>query len=351
MRASEYAKKRMPSLKQKSKRDCMTAGQAKKNLKETLADYLPLIDATLSAQEIRVSIRPFRAAVIFVEDFVLEVSGDDKTNYPAKPWFAILYHYVDEWYREQYGAAFKADKSGFAIGVVLVREIPVEVQVPLTRLRVETPGESSWVFFPVEVEKDEEPLEWLVSPPTLERLLADEKSKLGARTVTVASSLRSLQMNLMGIEPRDEQVTGLLDGVLAEFETSARNILRNDTSGRGSALWALQMATERILKAFAKHKMNSFREIHNLFELFDDMAEYLSGINRDLLKKLPRDKQAVTDRYGLGGTPSLPEMIDAYNSALELSVGISRLFKRKLSIGGGGLLLKRPPWLTLPAQK
>jgi hypothetical protein len=43
----------------------------------------------------------------------------------------------------------------------------------------------------------------------------------------------------MAIEPDDKAVDGLLDGVLAELEAAARNILRNDSGERGSALWFL----------------------------------------------------------------------------------------------------------------
>lgn len=329
----------------------MTEDQKPKSLTDVIADFLPLIDELLSAQEVKVTLRPIRAAIMFVDDVVISISGDEKgksTDYVAKPWFAVIYHYVEKWYQEQYGAAFKRDESGIAIGTAFVRDLPIELRVPLTRMRVETPNETSWLCFPIEVETDENPLDWLVSPPNLERLESNEKSDLIAQATAVATELRALQLNLMGMEPSDSEVRGLLDGVLAEFESCAQNILRNDTSGRGSALWSLQMATERILKAFAKHKNGSFKEIHNLFILYDDVAVHLSGIKRDLLKKLPRDKQAITDRYGLGGTPTLSELKDAYRSALELSAAISRLFKRKISLGGSRFLLKRPPWLTLP---
>jgi len=319
-------------------------------LKEAIAGHLSNIDAELSAYEVPLKIRPLRASIMFVKDYVSEVSGDDKNNFEAKPWFAIIYHHVEQWYRDHYGPAFDRDRSAIASGVVLVRDIPVEIRVLLTRSRVETPGETAWLLFPVEVAGDENPFTWLVDPPKLDKLLADERSKLTKQTTDIGTALRAIRINLMGVEPSDNVTQGLLDGVLAELEASARNILRNDTSGRGSALWALQMAVERTLKALSQHKRGSFREIHNLFELFDDVTAHLSTIDRNLLKKLPHDKQVITDRYGLGGTPTLWEAANAYNAALEIISGISRLFKHKFYVGGGGVLLKRPPWLSLPSE-
>jgi len=82
-------------------------------------------------------------------------------------------------------------------------------------------------------------------------------------------------MNLMGVEPHDDAVHGLLEGVLAEFESAARQLLRPEDTGRASALWTLQMAVERVLKAYAQHKTRniSFKST-NLFELYDDIAAH-----------------------------------------------------------------------------
>lgn len=45
-----------------------------------------------------------------------------------------IYHEVLRWYRETYGPAFeREDSRSTATGIVLVRGLPVELRVPLTR--------------------------------------------------------------------------------------------------------------------------------------------------------------------------------------------------------------------------
>jgi hypothetical protein len=108
---------------------------------------------------------------------------------------------------------------------------------------------------------------------------------------------------------------------------------------------------ERTLKAFAQHRAGTFRQIHNLYELFDDIAGYATAVDRNLLKKLPRDRDVMSDRYGLRGTPTIWETYEAYKAALSLVGSVSRHFKRKISFGGGGVLLRKPPWTTLPSDQ
>jgi hypothetical protein len=318
-------------------------------LEESIAENLVKIDVILSAQETPLRMRPFSAATIFVEHCIVEISGDVKTDYAVKPWFAIIYHHIDQWYRDHYGAAFNAKTDSIAIGLVLVRDIPVEIQVPLTTSRVEVPGETAWIKFPIEVDPDEAPLSWLVSPPNLVRLSDGEHAQLTSDATSVAKALRSIKVNFMGIEPADETVNGLLEGVMPELETAARNVLRNDAHGHGGALWALQMAVERTLKAFSQHKSGTFRKIHNLFELFDDVASHGVKVDRVLLKKLPGDKEVMNDRYGLGSTPSLREVVEAYKAALSIVGCFSHDFRRKVNVGGASFLIGKAPWTTLPS--
>ncbi|WP_027547601.1 hypothetical protein [Bradyrhizobium sp. WSM2254] len=324
----------------------------KPTLKDAIYGHMPLIDTRLAADESLLAVRPFEAAAMFVKDCVFEVSNDpDKDDFAAKPWFAIIYHHVEAWYRETYGDAMKRGAGNVACGVVLVRDLPVELAVPLTRSKVETPGETAWLFFPVTVEQDEDPLDWLMAAPSLATLNKAAKEGVGKDAVAIATALRSIRIDFMGIEPHDDAVFGLLEGVLAEFESAARQMLRAEPTGRASALWTLQMAVERTLKAFAQHKAGTFRQIHNLYELFDDVAGYGTGADRNLLKKLPRDRDVMSDRYGLRGTPTIWETYEAYKAALLLVSSLSRHFKRKINVGGGGVLLRKPPWTTLPSEQ
>jgi hypothetical protein len=332
------------------------AETAPRDLKQAIYQFMPLIDPILAAAETPLGMRALHAATRFVEDLVVDVSTETdkenfKENFALKPWFAIIYHHVDNWYRETYAEALKRGHEKTACGVVLVRDLPVELDVPLTTSRIETPGETAWLTFPVTVEEDEEPLSWLKGAPNIVHLSEQDQTRVLNDAVEVATALRSIRINFMGVEPRDDTVSGLLEGVLPEFESAARQILRRETSGRASALWTLQMALERVLKAYAQHRMGTFRQIHNLFELFDDAARHGFNGDRELLKKLPRDREVMSDRYGLRGTPTLQEMIEAYNAALTLVSVASGQFNRKFNVGGASFLLRKAPWITLPSEK
>ncbi|RWX70814.1 hypothetical protein EN780_02115 [Mesorhizobium sp. M4B.F.Ca.ET.089.01.1.1] len=198
------------------------------------------------------------------------------------------------------------------------------------------------------IEDGEDPENWLVGSPPIDRLDRKERTKLNAKLANVGTGLRLIRINMMGIKPRDETVNGLLEGVLSEFESAADNILRKDVAGRGAALWSLQMAVEKTLKAFAQHKTGTFRQTHDLFVLYDDVRDQGIGAKRDLLKKMPREPQIMSDRYGLGGTPAIFEVMNAYNAALAFVSEASHSFARELYVGGARFLLKKPPWLELP---
>lgn len=318
-------------------------------LKERLYQLLPFIDERLRADDTKLSQRAFHAAFIIVKEFVVEISGDDnKDDFAEKPWFAIIFHHVRNWYRETYGDALVRDHNNKALGVLLIRELPVEFVIPLTTSRVEVPNETAWLGFPINIGDDENPLDWLKGAPTLGKLGKSEVTRLRSDATLVATAIRSIQMNFMGIKPSDPIVLGLLGGVRSEFETAANKILRPDTSDRASALWTIHIAVERTLKALAQHKRGSFREIHNLFELFDDIATYGVSAKRNQLKKIPRDRDVINHRYGLRGTPPIVEVYQAYKAALSVVSQLSHVFQREMHIGGLNILLRKAPWITLP---
>jgi hypothetical protein len=326
------------------------------HLAEYIRNVMPDIDAELERGEMSLSERLLCAATIFVDEMVFEIrNGDtieDKTrtiDYVTRPWFAIIYHHVENWYREHYGALLHANESGRAHGFVLIRNLPVELVVPLTRGRVETPGETAWLCFPKEVESDEDPLAWLGKSPNVAALGESDKKTLARDAREVAGALRSIRINSMGIEPSDDVMYGLLNGVPAEFEAAAAKAVRNEAAARLGILWNIHLAVELTLKAFSQHKTGKFRETHNLFDLFDDVAGHGIGTDRSLLKKLRRESEVIDNRYGSGDVPTVQEVFAAYKVGLALVSSIVQSCKREISFGGGKILLAKPPWTSLPS--
>ncbi|MBB4373492.1 hypothetical protein GGD63_006315 [Bradyrhizobium sp. cir1] len=327
-------------------------------LAEYIGNVMPYIDTRLAHSDSPLAQRLLVAATMFVDEFTTAIRVGDKvqeipshTDYVVTPWFAIIYHHVENWYREHYGDALRDNPSGSAHGYVLVRWLPVEMIVPLTRSRVETPGESAWLSFPKEVESDENPLEWLVKSPNIAALDKDDRESLSQDAAEIAAALRSIRVNSMGIEPSDETVHGLMDGIAGEFEAAAQKAIRNEAAGRPAALWSIHLAIERALKAFAQHKTGKFRETHNLFRLFDDVAAHGIAADRNSLKRFRRESEVIDNRYGLGDAPTVHEVFAAYKTGLTFVSSVVQSFKRKISIGGASFLLRKPPWTSLPPTK
>lgn len=122
------------------------------NLTDAIREALPLIDAALAEGDMPLTERVLQAAIVIVDKMIVDIrvgaEVEDKKDYAVRPWFAFIYHDVSEWYRENYGEALTRNESGRAHGFILIRGLPVELIVPLTRSRVETPGETSWLSFP-----------------------------------------------------------------------------------------------------------------------------------------------------------------------------------------------------------
>lgn len=313
-------------------------------LKNAITEWLSDVDKELSNVGMPVRRRILRAAILFSKDCVVEEAHDDEDVF-EKPWFALVYSHVKNWYQEYYGPMLEGGGLAYATGVVLVRDIPVRVRVPLTRSTLETPGETAWLHFPVTIEEAEDPESWLIDPPPLEKLKASERSKISRKLTTVCEGLRRVRINFMGIKPDDEIIDNLLSGVISDLESAADQILRADDNGRGAAFWSLQMAVEKALKAFGQHKVGEFQRTHNLFALYDDVRGYGIAAKRNLLTRMPRERQVMDYRYGMGGTPGIPEIMKAYEAALAVVSQASQSFGRDVSIGGGRILLKKPQWV------
>jgi len=106
-----------------------------------------------------------------------------------------FFHDAGSWYREIHGDAFERGGTDTALGLVLVRAIPVELAVPIARSRVEVPGKTAWLKFLIKVEDDENPLDWLRGAPNIALLDETEAKRVPTDAVRVATALLSIQMN------------------------------------------------------------------------------------------------------------------------------------------------------------
>jgi len=306
------------------------------------------IDRDLEMRGVKLSDRPLMAAMEFVRLFVLDVSHGDKDAPWNEPWFAIISHHVRDWYQKTYGDALESEKNNF-VGVVLIRSLPYELKIPHTRHEIETEGERIWVVFPSGVDDAETPFDWLVNPPNIDRLSDEATTDLRAQISYVTSALRQISANLGTTTKIEGDFSGFISGIQTELESAARNIIKNTPDSLQIAVWSIQMAMERTLKAISIQQRTEYRESHDLFVLFDDLEGVDNVAPRDLLKILPRQKQAVSARYGHSPDLRLSNLTDTYRAAIEFIRLATSMFERKVKISNARFLIQKPPWLELPS--
>lgn len=308
------------------------------------------IDKILIDDGVKPSLRPLQAATLFVEHFVLEVSSGNKDNYADETWFAVIYHHVKDWYDQTYGALMIDRSDGFGHAVVSVRGIPVAFDVPLTRSVVEEEGKTAWLCFPVEIEVGEDPKAWLKMSPPLANLETKELAKLEKICARTAIAMRKIQLNTQGLSGTSEVIVGLVSGIMPEVKAAAANILVNQPANFGLAAWSIQMALERTINALALQRNGTFKKTHDLFALFDLVESNLAPMRRDVMKKFLREKEVMEVRYGQGNVVERAFIFKSFLDGIEFIAAATEQLERSISVAGGKLLIRKPPWLTVPSQ-
>ena len=204
-------------------------------------------------------------------------------------------------------------------GVILIKNTPYLIQVPVTRSRIETAGEKSWLSFPNKVFSEEDVLAWVINPPRWESYWDKDKKKVQASLQEIATLLRKISIRKVGANISDSTVRNLLAGVVIHLNSSSTLIFRDDDEGGfARAQWELQMACESAYKGLLQQKNGSFTETHDLFTIHDQSALPEASVKRQWIKELPRWNEAANLRYGLGSHPSMAMIFRWYKLALKI---------------------------------
>lgn len=319
---------------------------------DVLRDVLPAIDKKLATRQVLVGLRPLHAAVQFCREFILEIRLDgrewvpdlDNLDFITENWFRGVYQLTEQWYERRYAEALETKAPRHAVAFVLAYGIPLRVDVPLSRI---TPGDrpkTVWLSIPDTILPDEEPLNWISSPPNLVEMDRKEKERLLRDLEEVCGLLRSISAHKMGIGGLTAEGRGFVLAARGHLDTAARQVLEYwQEKGTAKAAWELQIAVESALKAVAETKTGRFRATHDLFLLFDDAAPYLNHFSRNEIGKLPRWKAMINHRYAQGISPRLDEVFGYYRSALRIVDGCFRGLA-SLILGKGSFRIGLPPW-------
>ncbi len=318
-----------------------------------LHDILPHLDDQLAEEEMRIELRPLHAAVRIAEDCVFEIETEGQLSVPdfenlkfiTQPWFRAFYQVTEQWYRKRYGEAFDQRPSQKAVAFIVISGMPFRVEVPLSVISPGKPGKSVWLRLPDSVLSGEDVTAWLKGPPNLSEISSEKRMRVVQDLEEIGEFHRSIAAHHIGIPNSTSINRGLLQAVRGHLRAASQQVLDNwEQKGTAKAVWELQMACECAFKALAEAKTGTFRQTHDLFLLYDEVAGFLDGLERNELKRLPRWEDMVNFRYGQGLAPRLEASYQMYVSTLKVvNAALSQL--AVLGIGKAAFEIGRPPWM------
>lgn len=314
-------------------------------MRSIVREQLTIIDEILAKRGTPLSQRSFEAAALFVDKCIVEIEGDTKDDFWDKKWFADIYRWTEEWYRERYGEALKSGGKDSAKGIARVYGTPFALDIPLTLTKPEVPGKTVWLIFPVTVMPDETQVDWLYPRPNLDQLSEQDLKSLVEEIDFVASSLRAIRINLMTAEYPASSLEMLGGSISSHFEKAAQDILSGKPEQISVAFWEMHLAIEKAIKLFLKQKGRNPPNTHDIVEL-REMAnlEVCSTVLDDSFRKCPNDKKAIKYRYGENGDVTTGRAIEFYHSSLRIVSFYTKALHRKYVMENARFLIKSPPW-------
>jgi HEPN domain-containing protein len=281
--------------------------------------------------------------VLFVEHNIEGIKGDSKEDFINKVWFQTIYRTILEWYEKRYGAAAKRAQA-FLLGACEVAGAFFEIRVPVTILRRDKPGETVWLVFPIDLQPEENPTKWFVTPPnfgslkTEDRIFALEKAQL------IAHLLRSIHSDLMMATRPSGVAVALGDKILPHLAAAAEHLVRQRAPTPGLSVWESHQAVESALKLLSRQINGKHERHHDLVQLFRDVSSSLASIDERSVNKMPSQKKAIQARAG-EATIGLTEAYDIYQTSLNLTAAVGEAMPGMAKMRNTAFLLKKAPFI------
>lgn len=317
--------------------------------------WLTLFDADFLDEGLPPSRRPLQSLLMLFRVGAVEVrAGEDAiegmdrpTEHMEKLWFRILYDAVEYWYVERYGAhAMEAAGNAPLKGAIMIHSAPFVISVPANRSKVETVGESSWMYFEDGLGEGENAATWIVNGPDLAKL--DEATRVGVVTdaTRTAEVLRSVEFRRVTFRSQvDYEVQKLIQSTLTYLGHAAERMASFRSTEIGPAWFDLQMANEAALKAVIRIKYGTQPKIHPLVELLDRASKHGVTFDPRRLAGWPSFHEVSDWRYGQGNPRGIADLYSAYRLTLDLVQSSMGQIVPGMQ-PGFGILIKYAPWKT-----
>jgi HEPN domain-containing protein len=323
---------------------------------EILNPWIDLIDSHLADADVPIQHRPLAVAVdlLKVKAVRVEMGGipqsidiDGADSPLGKAWFRHLYQKVDRWYRSTYGSAMTMEESSL-LGVIQFRRTSILVRVPTCVRRPAEDKRQVWVSFPDHVRSDERALSWLVTPPNVDALDADQRSALTAAVHGLAADLRFIRSRLLSTHPSSPQLEGFASGAVKHLQAFAELVMAGDRISTLKSWWELQMAVESVVKGLVLQKTGSFPWIHTVPELLARARAVGLDFDEARFATWPDKDEIGNLRYGEGTRDRTTDAHAAYRLTVDLCREAAKLYERKADIGKASFLIQPVPWMVEP---
>ena len=329
-----------------------------RELAATMDHWLVLFDADLLNQGVPPSQRPLRALLMLFREGAVEVrAGEDPiaemespSEHTDKLWFRILFDAVEHWYVNRYGShAMEAGGTAPLIGAVMIHGAPFVISLPANRSKVETVGETSWMYFEEGLGEGEDATYWIVDGPDLSKLDENARGGVVAEATHAAEILRFVEFRRVTFRSEgDHEVQKLIQSTLTYLGQAAERLASFRSPEIGPAWFDLQMANEAALKAVIRLKSGTQPKIHPLDDLLKKAGKHGVSFDESRLAGWPSFREISDWRYGQGNPQGIVDLYSAYRLTLDLvQACMSQIIPGMKP--GFGILIKYAPWKTKDA--
>lgn len=315
------------------------------NLDDFIINVLPEIDQLLAKRGESLSQRPHRAACFIVEHYIERIDSKTKAPFIVEAWFGVLLSHVIDWYEHVYGDAMWENAKKKHTAVLLIRNTPTALEVPLTFFSPLGEDGTRWLTFASDILPDEDPMNWLLRPPNLSLLDKGEFREISTEAISTSVNIRRASNGILTIHkdyPQSRQHASL---VLQYLEQVAQNILSNEGPALSTAVWDANFAAEQAIKCYLnqslKTKVPTLHDVQRLAALASVAA--IPQEVEEALKAMPSGKDAVRYRYNEFPAPSLSLMMDFYRAALVICRFFLNAHPRDIRFDNARFQLRFPP--------
>ena len=316
----------------------------KMTLQAHIEDFWPDMDQSLSEAGIPVSERPMKAARFFVDHLILEVAGDTKEDYQGKPWFAAIFMPVQDCYKRRYGEAQLHPNVSLA-GVVEHYGALYLLRIPLVVTRPVGDG-TCWLTFAKDVLPGEEPTLWIVNGPSIEHIRPKPLAKLKEKASGTTARLRGIANDLKTADLPEGSARSMAISVLRHLDKAASDICALDREATSLAMWELNLACEKCMKAYLTQEgitypmTHDLRALNKLAPTKHDWSEV-----KGALAAFPSEARIMKWRYQQITSPTMNELWRFYQVAMQICSIYAGRMSRTYVLDNFALHLSRPPWL------